>query len=115
MKKSIIAVIACSLAFAGFSYFKSNNVNEIVSQNIEALTYVLDPIDIYPSADGYYYTSMYYKDQYGSNGIYGDVTDYDSQTEIPYKMMDDDGHIAYKCSTWRPKVGSSERGHCFNW
>ncbi len=103
-----------SLAFAGYTYLSTPHVDEIVSQNIEALSYDLDEVTIYPSADGYTYVAMYYKNQYGTpNGIYMDVTESDTQTEKPYKMRDDAGNIAYKCSTWRAKVSSSVKGHCF--
>lgn len=115
MKKSILATMILSLAFAGYSFMKSSNVSDIMSQNVEALTYILDDIDIYPSADGYYYTAMYYRNPKGSMGIYMDVTQSGTQTETPYKMQDSQGHIAYKCSVYREKVGTTESGHCFAW
>lgn len=112
MKKKFFLVLAISFAIAGYSFFKSSNTSyDIILDNIESLT-----TGDYPLAGkGWSYVPMFQTVNEGYGGIYMDQSTCGTTTEEPYQMIDKDGHIAYKCCSYRKPVNSTEVGHCFEY
>lgn len=126
MKKKLFVVISGLFLTIGAFVVKETNdkSNEIVCENVEALTNwddfwydFLKAFGMQPKS--WHYTQMYQHAASTQNnwGVYKDVTQTDPsmQTETPYKVSDGEGHSEYKCSTAEHYRNWTPCGHCMKY